>query len=121
MKKPVLVIEDDRDIREPIQELLQDEGFTVVCSSSGVEALELLEKQNLAPGIILCDLMMPHMNGIDFVQNLKQRQMHDASRAVVLLSASNDIDTTAEKLGVGHLRKPIDLDLLIKKVHQYCD
>lgn len=121
MAKPVLVIEDDRDIREPIKELLEDEGFSVSCSSSGVEALELLENSNLAPGIILCDLMMPHMNGIDFVQNLKLKQMDAASRAVVLLSASNDIDLTAEKLGVGYLRKPIDLDLLIKKVHQYCD
>lgn len=121
MKKPVMVIEDDRDIREPIKELLEDEGYSVVCTGSGEEALKWLESSTLTPGIILCDLMMPVMNGIDFVEALKQRHMEDQSRRVVLLSASSDIADTADRLGVGFIRKPIDLDDLIKKVHQYCD
>jgi len=118
MSKPVLIVEDDRDIREPMRELLQEEGFSVEVASTGTEALQMIQK-SLAPGIILCDLMMPHMNGIEFVENLRAQDQAAAKR-VVILSAANHAKTAAEKLGVGFLRKPIDLEDLLKMVQQYC-
>jgi CheY-like chemotaxis protein len=118
MSKSVLIVEDDRDIREPMRELLQEEGYKVECASTGKEALQMIQK-SLAPGIILCDLMMPQMNGIEFVENLR---LHDkeAANAVIILSAANHAKAAAEELGVGFLRKPIDLEDLLKKVQQYC-
>lgn len=116
--KPVLIVEDDRDIREPMRELLQEEGYTVECAATGNEALKMLQS-SLAPGIILCDLMMPNMNGIEFIGALREKKLQSVEK-VVILSAANHAKTTADELGVGFLRKPIDLDDLLKMVHEYC-
>jgi CheY-like chemotaxis protein len=118
MSKPVLIVEDDRDIREPMRELLIEEGYNVECASTGKEALQMIQK-SMAPGIILCDLMMPHMNGIEFVKSLREYDK-EATKAVVILSAANHAKSAAEELGVGFLRKPIDLEDLLKMVQQYC-
>lgn len=120
MTKSVLIVEDDRDIREPMRELLEDEGYNVECATTGMEALKMLEPAStLVPGIILCDLMMPNMNGIEFVKSLRSKQLQIADN-VVILSAANHAKAAADELGVGFLRKPIDLDDLLKTVQQYC-
>ncbi len=118
MAKTVLIVEDDKDIRDPMRELLEEEGYTVECASTGREALQMLQSDS-HPSVILCDLMMPIMNGIELIQTLRS-QHNEAATVIVILSAAAHAEKTASDLGVGFLRKPIDIDALLATVHRYC-
>jgi CheY-like chemotaxis protein len=115
----LLIVEDDTDIREALADYLEIEGYSVKTAANGKEALNIL--QNLDPGkpcLILLDLMMPVMNGWEFLE-LKNHNHMLASIPVVVVSA------VAERLrkenGVsGHLKKPLDLNVLLKIVTAYC-
>src|SRR4029453_111091 len=61
--KPVLVVDDDPDIRETLRFVLEDAGYPVYCAENGREALQVLEGAKHRPGLILLDLMMPIMSG----------------------------------------------------------
>lgn len=117
--KQVMLVEDDRDIREPMRTLLEEEGYNVLCAATGREALQLLsEGEHPGPNIILCDLMMPNMTGIELIETMRQRQM-TAVDVVVILSAAAHAEKTANELGVGFLRKPIDIEALLDLVEKY--
>lgn len=116
--KQVMIVEDDRDIREPMRELLEEEGYRVMCAATGSEALRLLSDGTL-PGVILCDLMMPNMNGVELIQTLREQKMK-AADSIVILSAAANAEKTASELGVGFLRKPINVDALLSTVEHYC-
>lgn len=116
--KEVMIVEDDRDIREPMRELLEEEGYRVTCASTGREALHLLSSNGASPAVILCDLMMPNMNGVELIQTLRNQNMK-AAESIVILSAAANAEKTAVELGVGFLRKPIDIDALLATVENY--
>jgi len=69
--KPVLVVEDDLSIRSKICQILEKEGWTVVEAENGREALSRMEEET--PAIILLDLLMPVMNGFEFIEIVRQR------------------------------------------------
>jgi CheY-like chemotaxis protein len=114
MSKPILVVEDDADIREALVGILRDEGFTVVEAAHGEEGLAQLRAHG--PALILLDLMMPIMNGWQF----RQAQLADPAIAgvpVVVISADASVRDKAASLGAtAFLRKPIDLDKLLEIV-----
>jgi CheY-like chemotaxis protein len=58
-RAPVLVVDDDHDVREGLREALEEAGYDVYCAGDGKEALELLHDADPSPGLILLDLMMP--------------------------------------------------------------
>src|ERR1700733_13427615 len=68
----ILVIEDDRDIREALKDGLEIEGYPVTTVCDGKEAIKYLERDS-PPGLILLDLMMPGMNGWEFLEYLKSK------------------------------------------------
>jgi CheY-like chemotaxis protein len=120
-RKPVMVVDDDTNIREALREVLQDEGYAVVGFANGHEALEHLKApRDASPGLILLDLMMPVMNGWQF----RQAQLEDPSLAdipVVVISADGGLIRKAASLNAtARLRKPIELDELLETVGQYC-
>ncbi|MFO7167993.1 MAG: response regulator [Chloroflexota bacterium] len=116
----VLIVDDDRDIREMLAQTLEDEGYQVLSAADGREALELLRSEPL-PCLILLDLMMPVMNGWEFREaQLRQPELVDIP--VVILSARTDVaQAAAEMQGVSYIAKPIDFDLLINTVAQHCN
>jgi CheY-like chemotaxis protein len=119
--KPILVIDDDPDLREVIEQLLQLEGYQVVTAENGQAALEqLAHGDGDRPGLILLDLMMPVMDGWEF----RHRQADDpriASIPVIVLSAAHNGQQKARNLGVaGFMQKPVEFDRLIETAHQYC-
>ena len=119
MRNQILLVEDDKDIREPMRELLEEEGYAVACAATGREALTYLQNSPI-PKVILCDLMMPNMNGIELIEVLKTEQS-EALKAIVILSAAAHAEKTATGLGVGFLKKPIDIDYLLETVSRYCN
>ena len=115
---PVLVVEDDRAIRESLAWVLEDEHVDTVTAANGQEALELL-RQGARPCLILLDLMMPRMSGWQLAAEL-QRDPELAAIPVVLLSGVEEVHRDAPLLRAdGYLRKPIDAALLIEVVKGY--
>ena len=114
---PVLIVEDDIELRDMMAELLTLEGFVATAVANGREALEYLGRGN-RPDIILLDLMMPVMDGWEF----RRKQQSDPALAtvpVVVLSAL-DHRRAADVDAVAFLKKPLDFDRLLELVRQYC-
>jgi CheY-like chemotaxis protein len=113
----ILIVEDDKEIRESLKDVLEIEGYQVVTASNGQEAIETLRTMP-QPCLILLDLMMPVMNGWEF---LKYRRTFDALATipVAIVTAAGEIKSQglhAEAI----IKKPIDLDVLLKWVGQFC-
>lgn len=116
----VLVVEDDKDIRDAIVELLALEKFRVTTASNGKEALDLLQKSPVSwrPCFILLDLMMPVMNGWEFL--LAQRADPNLKDIPVLV-CSAIADRTRFPGIVDFIKKPIDIDQLIEVIKCHCE
>ncbi|WP_438035234.1 response regulator [Sorangium sp. So ce204] len=113
----VLIVDDDSGFRAVVEELLQACGYEVVCAENGAVALDLL-RRGLRPGIILLDLMMPEINGWEFLA-LKRREPALADIPVAILSGVDALEAKAATLDVcALLKKPIDLDALLAVVAQ---
>ncbi len=116
-QKLILIVEDDKDIRFSVAEVLEDSGFRTASAANGAEALAQL-RQGLKPQLILLDLMMPVMDGFAFRE--EQRQHADWSKIpVVIMSADGNILAKKEKAGTaGYIRKPLDISDLITIVEK---
>jgi two-component system chemotaxis response regulator CheY len=111
----VLVVDDDPDILQTLGLCLSTEGYRVLMAANGKEALYILENER--PSVILLDLMMPVMDGWQFVAELEHRGRRDVP--LLILSADRSVRGHAEQLRAnGHLAKPFDLDELLGKVQQ---
>lgn len=114
----VVVIEDDPDIRESIIDVLSGEGYSVHGYANGKAALEGLQGCK-EPCIILLDLMMPVMNGQEFLA--ARKTAGDKLMAIPVVIVSAYVDTVRNEDGViGYVKKPIDIDLLLNLVEQKC-
>lgn len=112
----MLVVEDDRDIREAVGIFLGAEGWDVTEAGNGREALDCLRRRG-PPDVILLDLRMPVMDGRRFCAELA-RDTALATVPVLLLSAYEEVDVAElEGLGVrGYLAKPIRFERLVSAV-----
>ena len=111
----ILVVDDDPDILQTLALCLSTEGYGVLMASNGQEALEVLRQQK--PACILLDLMMPVMDGWQFVTELEQRGWRKAP--LLILSADRAVQGHATRLHAdAYLAKPFDLDELLGKVSQ---
>ena len=111
-RSPVLVVDDDPDIRETLRDVIEAEGFAVVCAADGQKALEAL-RQGLRPSLVVLDLMMPIMSGWELLDAVRaEREL--AGLPVAVISASGG--RTAPPGATCSLRKPVDLDTLIELV-----
>jgi CheY-like chemotaxis protein len=107
----VLVIDDDDAIREGIVDLLEEEGFTAVGASNGMDALNFLAESAQVPSLILLDLMMPVLDGWTFCK-VRQGVEMLMQIPVVAISAA-PMNGTHEPLRVdAMLPKPFDPDAL---------
>ncbi len=114
----ILIIEDDFDIREVLMEVLGDEGFAVAGAANGREGLNLLNG-GARPKMILLDLMMPVMNGWQFVEE-QRRDARLANLPVVVISAGNNLSQVAGELGASaFLKKPLEIEQLLELVRRY--
>ena len=117
--KNVLLIEDDRDIRNALEELLKSQGYVTHVAGNGKEGFDVLQTSYALndPCIILLDLMMPIMDGWEFFR-AKQADAKLASIPVVVLSAYDG--DKAELSSTRFLKKPIDFETLLEVVREHC-
>ena len=113
-KHPVIIVEDDDDIRDTFREVLEAEGYHVLTAANGKVALDLLEDMEETPCLVLLDLMMPVMNGWQLMATLKSRRGFRRI-PVVVVSAAPSHTTGAARV----IRKPIDVDDLLETVRRY--
>lgn len=117
-KKPVLILDDEEEILETLKMALEMFGFSVVTGVNGQEGLEALKTMDV-PGLVILDLMMPVMNGIEFARHLRADPRY-AKIPIIVISAfpekAKDIPDITELM-----EKPMDLDLLLKMARRYCE
>lgn len=114
--KKILMVDDEKDILEFLSYNLKKEGFSIYTASDGLEGLEKTKK--IKPDLIIVDLMMPKMNGIEMCENIRNDKKL-SSIIILFLTARSEDYTQIAALDSGaddFLKKPIKPKLLISKV-----
>ncbi|ALO14334.1 sigma-54-dependent transcriptional regulator [Salinivirga cyanobacteriivorans] len=107
----ILVIDDEESIRNTLQEILEYEKYSVDLSEDGEQGLELVKKNDY--NVILCDIKMPKMDGIDVLERVTRLQ---PDTPVIMISGHGNIDTAVESIKKGaydFIEKPLDLNRLL--------
>src|SRR5690349_2272791 len=101
----ILIVDDEPEIRESISDLLHVEGYLVLTASNGREALEKLSDPDRPPSLVLLDLMMPVMSGVEFLERVATDESVKHKPAIIVLSAYLTQAKLPEGCGVPpHLR-----------------
>jgi CheY-like chemotaxis protein len=109
----ILLVEDDADIAETLSELLLDEGYAVTVATNAKQALSLLSA-GLRPALMVVDLGMPEMNGVEFLRICNESP--DLARTPsILMSAFGPRDRATAGVGI-YLQKPFSPEQLIESV-----
>jgi CheY-like chemotaxis protein len=115
---PVLVVDDSEDTRQTMCAILEVAGYPVESAEHGEAALRLLEN-GLRPCLILLDIAMPRMDGIEF----RARQVEDprfADVPVVLISGAFEVAKICRRLRLPGFQKPAEASQLLAMVSRYC-
>ena len=115
----ILIIDDERSIRNSLKEILADEGYEVDVAENGLQGIEMVDKEKY--NIIFCDIKMPEMDGIEVLDKLIQMGVDSA---VVMISGHGDIDTAVECIKKGafdFIRKPLDLNRILITIKNATD
>jgi two-component system, chemotaxis family, chemotaxis protein CheY len=116
--EPVLIVDDDADLREALRDTLEAEGYAVAEARDGGEALGYLATHPKTP-LVLLDWNMAPMNGEQFME---ERAKAPALQLVPVVLLTADARVAPERLAglAGHLKKPVDLDALFALVAKHC-
>ena len=107
----ILIIDDERSIRNSLKEILSDEGYDVDVAENGPEGCAMVEKEKYS--VIFCDIKMPEMDGIEVLDRLMEMGIDSA---VVMISGHGDIDTAVGCIRKGafdFIQKPLDLNRIL--------
>ena len=107
----ILIIDDERSIRNSLKEILADEGYDVDVAENGVQGCEMVEKEKYS--VVFCDIKMPQMDGMEVLDRFAQTGV-DA--AVIMISGHGDIGTAVECIKKGafdFIQKPLDLNRIL--------
>jgi CheY-like chemotaxis protein len=113
----ILVVEDDRDLRESLRDALELEGYDVVCVENGQAALTHLGT-GARPCVILLDLMMPVMDGWTFRREIMKDQSLAAIPVVVMTAVAPARATSLASEAI--LYKPLHIDQVVGVVQEHC-
>ena len=109
----ILIIDDERGIRNTLREILADEGYEVDVAENGKQGLEMAQAK--AYDLIFTDIKMPEMDGIELLTALKSGE-EAIETPVVMISGHGDVETAVQALKIGaydFLLKPLDLNRIL--------
>lgn len=120
MSSPILVVEDNEDLLLLFKLVLESAGYQVATTNDGVNALAKIDR--VQPQLILMDIMMPEISGIEVARTLKQTKGYE-STPILLVSAIDHLEDKQLKKtqADGIIYKPFDLDELICKIDNLVD
>jgi len=107
----ILIIDDERSIRNSLKEILADEGYDVDVAENGAQGCQMVDKEKYS--VIFCDIKMPEMDGIEVLDRLNEMGVDSA---VVMISGHGDIETAVECIKKGafdFIQKPLDLNRIL--------
>ena len=107
----LLIIDDERSIRNSLKEILADEGYDVDVAENGAQGCAMVEKEKYS--VIFCDIKMPEMDGMEVLDHLSQMGVDSA---VIMISGHGDIDTAVDCIKRGafdFIQKPLDLNRIL--------
>lgn len=117
--KHILIVEDSLDLQALLAQLIESEGHSTTLASHGRQALDLLESMPVPPSLILLDLMMPVMDGFEFIKV----QLEDPKLSqipVVVMTADSNPQSNVQNLKVKEVvKKPISADLVLEIVDRF--
>jgi DNA-binding LytR/AlgR family response regulator len=116
MAKTILIIEDEKGIRENVKYLLESENYDVITANNGQEGIELVEEYK--PDLIICDIMMPGMSGFDVLKSLLEKGS-PLSIPFIFLTAKVERSDLRTGMGLGaddYIFKPFEADELLSAV-----
>lgn len=118
MKETVLLIEDDVNIARYVKFKLEKENYNVKHEDNGVDGLEAID--TLAPDLVIMDMMMPGINGREVAERIKEQQLLDPRRIIILSGKEENEEVKALfELGVyDYLQKPFDFDNLLIRIER---
>lgn len=116
MTKRILIADDDLLLRELLVARLSTAGHDLDLAADGEEALVKLRRRHF--DLVLLDLRMPRMDGIEVLQSMKALPSHEGTKVIVLTGSRSEDDVAdAERLGVeSYLAKPVDIEKLAERV-----
>ena len=109
VKKRIFIVDDEPKIGDLFVTVLRRDGFEARSFMSPIALLEHLDQGNV-PDVILADLMMPRINGIELLESLQQRQL---TIPVIIMTAHSSVQTAVEAMRLGafhYLQKPVNLE-----------
>ncbi len=107
----ILIIDDERSIRNSLKEILVDEGYDVDVAENGVQGCAMVDKEKYS--VIFCDIKMPEMDGMEVLDKFKEMGVDSA---VIMISGHGDIETAVECIKKGafdFIQKPLDLNRIL--------
>ncbi|KMY51979.1 response regulator [Peribacillus loiseleuriae] len=117
MAGKVLIVDDQFGIRILLNEVLHKEGYDTFQAANGVQALDIVT--NHSPDLVLLDMKIPGMDGIEILKRMKQL---DADIRVIIMTAYGELDMIQEAKNLGaitHFAKPFDIDDIRKAVREH--
>jgi len=114
--RPILIVDDEAGIRKSLEGVLSDEGYACALAGDGADALAQL--QSLQPSLVLLDIWMPGMDGIETLRRIKKLQ---PETPVIMMSGHTTIATAIKATKVGaadFIEKPLELDLVINAIRR---
>lgn len=123
MSKKILIIDDLPLMRVVLKRVLQRQGYEILEAANGQEGIKLvIENENSLPDLIICDIMMPVMDGYTFLQLLKQKFGGTIPMPVMVLSAKESKDDVLKAVKLGakdYIVKPFENNELLAKINKY--
>ena len=116
----VLCVEDEAELRNTLEEILQEEGFAVASAANGAEGLRTMEAFN--PDVVITDWLMPVMNGIDMIRAMRAEGSRFCKTPAIMVSAYAGRAEIDEALAMGachYLTKPYDFDALLVSINNF--
>lgn len=113
-KRSVLIVDDDRDIVTIVSTILGGRGWDIKAAYNGREALEAVTLSK--PDIILLDIMMPEMNGIEVLKRIKKI---DTDARIIMITAFGDVESYLDSMELGayeYINKPFETDELLEMI-----
>jgi CheY-like chemotaxis protein len=115
----ILVVDDNREVREALAELLAFEGYQVKTAAHGAEAMEKL-RSGLRPAVVVTDVIMPVMDGWDFCRELRADPTTAAIPRIAITSSGFSLQTLRGQLGVSDVAwKPIEAGELLAAIARH--
>lgn len=114
MNETILIVDDEEGIRSSLAGILEDEGYRTVCAGDGQEALAQCKRE--LPGLVLLDIWMPKMDGLETLKALKERY---PALNVIMMSGHGTIETAVKSTKLGafdFVEKPLSLEKVVVTV-----